>query len=182
MVNKLNVKLRSLQSEDANDLASAINNKKVQDNLRDGIPFPYSQNDAADYINATVNAEKGSQYAFAIVYDDKVIGNIAVFRKDNIHHRTGELGYYIAEAYWGKGIMTQAVRQICDYVFKNTDIIRIFAEPFAYNTASCRVLTKAGFEYEGALHQNAVKNGKVIDMNMYALIKPQDTLEVKTHE
>lgn len=67
--------------------------------------------------------------------------------------------------------MTKTVNLICNYVFDNSDIIRIFAEPFAYNAASCRVLEKAGFQYEGTLRKNAVKNGKVIDMKMYALLK-----------
>ena len=67
--------------------------------------------------------------------------------------------------------MTQAVKQICSYVFDKSDIIRIYAEPFAYNMASCRVLEKAGFKYEGTLRNNAVKNGKIIDMKMYALLK-----------
>ncbi len=88
-----------------------------------------------------------------------------------IHRLTAELGYYIAEEYWGKGIMTEAVKQICEYVFAGSDIIRIYAEPFAYNAASCKVLEKAGFQYEGTLRNNAVKNGKVIDMKMYLKIK-----------
>ena len=67
--------------------------------------------------------------------------------------------------------MTEAVRQICEYVFGNSDIVRIYAEPFAYNVASCRVLEKAGFQYEGLLRRNAVKNGEMLDMKMYARIK-----------
>ena len=70
--------------------------------------------------------------------------------------------------------MTQAVRQICEYVFKNSDLIRIYAEPFAYNTASCRVLEKAGFQLEGVLRNNAIKNGEVLDMKMYSLIKTNE--------
>ena len=81
------------------------------------------------------------------------------------------MGYYIAEEYWGKGIMTEAVIQTCEYVFAKSDIIRIYAEPFAYNKASCRVLEKAGFQCEGILRDNAVKNGRVIDMKMYSLLK-----------
>ncbi len=81
------------------------------------------------------------------------------------------MGYYVAAEYWGKGIMTEAVKQICEYVFDSRDIIRIYAEPFAHNSASCRVLEKAGFQYEGTLGSNAVKNGKVIDMKMYSLLK-----------
>ncbi|MBD5444795.1 MAG: GNAT family N-acetyltransferase, partial [Lachnospiraceae bacterium] len=94
-----------------------------------------------------------------------------VFRCDNIHFRTAEMGYYIGEPYWGKGLGTSAVKQACSYVFEHTDIIRIFAEPFAYNMASCRVLEKAGFQFEGLLRNNAFKNGKVVDMKMYSLIR-----------
>ncbi len=67
--------------------------------------------------------------------------------------------------------MTEAVKQICRFVFDHSDIIRIYAEPFAYNMASCRVLEKAGFQYEGTLRNNAVKNGKIVDMKMFALLK-----------
>ena len=94
-----------------------------------------------------------------------------LFSKNNIHFRTAELGYYLAEEYWGKGIMTEAVKQVCKYVFDNSDIIRIYAEPFAHNIGSCRVLEKAGFQFEGLLRANAVKNGAIIDMKMYALIR-----------
>lgn len=81
------------------------------------------------------------------------------------------MGYYIGEPYWGQGFGTSAVKQVCNYIFANTDIIRIFAEPFAYNTTSCRVLEKAGFQLEGILQKNAVKNGQILDMKMYAKIK-----------
>ena len=67
-------------------------------------------------------------------------------------------------------------KQICEYVFDKSDIIRIYVEPFAYNIASCRVLEKAGFQYEGTLRSNAVKNGKVIDMKMYSLLKTEERL------
>ena len=100
-----------------------------------------------------------------------VIGSIGVFRQDNIHYRTAEMGYYMGEKYWGRGYMTEAVKLVCDFVFENTDIIRIFAEPLAYNTASCRVLEKAGFMFEGVLRSNAYKNGNIVDMKMYALVK-----------
>ena len=103
--------------------------------------------------------------------DGKVIGSIGAFRQENIHKHTAELGYYIAEEHWGKGIMTEAVKQLCDYVFSHTDMIRIYAEPFAYNIGSQRVLEKAGFQYEGTLRNNAVKNGKILDMKMYSILR-----------
>lgn len=163
--------IRKWKLTDASDLASALSNKHIQDNLRDGLPYPYTEKDGMEYISAMLSANENDTFAFAIIVDNKVIGSIGVFRQENIHRQTAELGYYIAEDYWGKGIMTEAVKQICDYVFKNSDIIRIYAEPFSYNRASCRVLEKAGFQYEGTLRSNAVKSGKVIDMKMYARIR-----------
>lgn len=164
-------KIREWRLEDAVDLAEMLNNKKIQDNLRDGLPYPYTKKDAVEYITSMLSADKTKTFAFAITANDKAIGSIGVFRCDNIHFRTAEMGYYIAEPYWGQGIGASAVRQTCNYVFAHTDIIRIFAEPFAYNTASCRVLEKSGFYLEGCLRNNAVKNGKVLDMKMYSLIK-----------
>lgn len=163
--------IRHWKIEDAESLAEALNNKKIHDNLRDGIPFPYTVEDAKEYIAATLNADKEMMYAFAITVDDKAIGSIAAFRQANIHSRTAEIGYYIAEPYWGKGLGVSALKQTCDYIFQNTDIIRIFAEPFAHNAASCRILEKCGFEYEGTLRKNAVKNGVVVDMKMYSILK-----------
>lgn len=167
----MNCTIREWKIEDKTALAENLNNIKVLNNLRDGLPYPYTDEDAEAYITAMLAADKDKTFAFAITLDDKVIGSIGVFRCDNIHYRTAELGYYIGEPYWGKGIMTSAVKQICKYIFDNTDIIRIFAEPFSYNIGSCRVLEKAGFQFEGLLKSNAEKNGAIIDMKMYALIK-----------
>ena len=164
-------KIRKWRLSDAPDLALAVSNKKVQDNLNDGLPYPYTERDGAEYIQAMLSADENEAFAFAVTVDDKAIGSIGVFRQENVHRRTAELGYYIAEKYWGKGLMTEAVKQICEYVFDRSDIIRIYAEPFAYNTASCRVLEKAGFQLEGTFKCNAVKNGKIIDTKMYARIR-----------
>ncbi len=166
-------KIRKWVLSDAADLAAALSNKKILDNLRDGLPYPYTEQDGRDFILAMLSADENETFAFAVTVDGKVIGSISVFRQANIHRQTAELGYYIAEEYWGRGITTEAVKQICEYVFDKSDIIRIYAEPFAYNTASCRVLEKAGFQYEGRLRSNAVKNGKVIDMKMYSLLRTE---------
>lgn len=154
--------IRPWRLDDAKELALIANNKKIQNNLRDGLPYPYTEEDAESYIGELLNSDKNTTFAFAITVNDKVVGSIGVFRKDNVHFRTAEMGYYIAEEFWGKGLGASAVRQICEY---------IFAEPFAYNIASCRILEKSGFQYEGTLRSNAVKNGQVLDMKMYSLIK-----------
>lgn len=157
--------------EDVPKLAEALNNRNVQNNLRDGLPYPYTENDAKDFIKTMLNADENTTFTFAITFNDAVVGSIGVFRKDNIHFRTAEIGYYIAEPFWGQGLGTSAVKQVCQYIFEHTDIIRIFAEPFAYNTASLRILEKSGFKYEGTLRSNAVKNDNILDMKMYSLIK-----------
>ena len=167
----MDIKIRRWKIEDKSDLAKALNNKNILNNLRDGVPYPYTENDAEDFISAMLSADPDKTFAFAITLEDKAIGSIGIFRQENIHYRTAELGYYIGEEYWGRGYMTEAVKQACGFVFENTDIIRIYAEPFAYNTGSCRVLEKAGFAYEGTLRSNAYKNGNVVDMKMYALVK-----------
>ena len=169
----MNCKIRRWELSDARDLATALSNKKIQDNLRDGLPYPYTEKDGKEFISTMLAADENDTFAFAITVNGKVIGSIGAFRQTNIHNKTAELGYYIAEEYWGKGIMTEAVKQLCDYVFSHTDIIRIYAEPFSYNIGSCRVLEKAGFQYEGTLRSNALKNGNVLDMKMYSKLKTQ---------
>ena len=167
----MNCTIRPWSMDDADDLAADLNNKKILDNLRHGLPYPYTQSDARDFIDAMRNADKTSTFAFAIAVDGRAVGSIGVFRMDNIHHRTAEMGYYVAEPFWGQGVCTQAVTQVCRQVFDTTDILRIFAQPFARNAASCRVLEKCGFVLEGRLRKNAVKNGEVCDMLLYALVK-----------
>lgn len=104
-------KIRKWKLSDAKDLAAALSNKKIQNNLRDGLPYPYTEQDGTDYISAMLSADENNTFAFAVTADHKVIGSIGVFRQENIHRQTAELGYYIAEEYWGKGIMTEAVKQ-----------------------------------------------------------------------
>ena len=164
-------KIRPWKIEDAPALQIMVSNKKILENLRDGIPYPYTLEDAKEFIQSMIEADPNTTYAFAITVGEKVVGSIGAFRKENIHVRTAEMGYYIAEEYWGRGIGTSAVKLLCGYLFENTDLLRIFAEPFAYNQASCRVLEKAGFTLEGVLRKNAVKNGRVLDMKMYSIVK-----------
>lgn len=172
--------LRSWKREDAADLAEALNNKRILDNLRDGLPYPYTRRDAEDYIAAMLAADPDEAYPFAVTVGDRAVGSISAFRQANIHRRTAELGYYAAEPFWGQGLIASAVKQLCAYIFENTDIMRIFAEPFAENAASCRVLEKAGFRMEGVLRSSAVKNGAVRDMRLYALLREGGQSPAKT--
>ena len=171
--------LRKWRLSDAKALAAALNNKTILNNLRDGLPFPYTERDARDYIIAMLSAEENSTFAYAITVDDRVVGSIGAFRQGNIHRQTAELGYYLAEEFWGRGIMTDAIRQICGRIFDTTDILRIYAEPFSYNAGSRRALEKAGFRYEGLMKNNAVKGGKVVDMALYSLTRSLEPYPVR---
>ena len=175
----MNCVLRKWRLSDAKDLAAALSNEKILNNLRDGLPFPYTEQDAGDYITAMLSADENSTFAYAITVDDRAVGSIGAFRQSNIHRQTAELGYYLAEEYWGRGIMTEAIRQLCGIVFDTTDILRIYAEPFAYNTGSRRALEKAGFALEGIMKNNAVKNGKVLDMALYSLTRNMEQYPVR---
>ena len=175
----MNYILRKWRLSDAADLAAALNNEKVLNNLRDGLPYPYTEQDASDYISAMLCADETSTFAYAITRNDRAIGSIGAFRQSNIHRQTAELGYYLAEEYWGRGIMTEAIRQLCAIIFDTTDILRIYAEPFAYNTGSRRALEKAGFRFEGMMKNNAVKNGKVVDMALYSLTRAAEPYLVR---
>lgn len=171
--------LRKWRLSDAKDLAAALNNEKILNNLRDGLPFPYTERDASDYISAMLAADENETFAYAITADDRAIGSIGAFRQGNIHRQTAELGYYLAEEYWGHGIMSDAIRQICGIIFETTDILRIYAEPFSYNAGSRRALEKAGFVFEGTMKSNAVKNGKVVDMSLYSLTRSTEAYPVR---
>ena len=162
--------IRRWRPEDAAALARAINDEAVQANLRDGLPFPYTVSDAETFIGFALSAGDG-MYSFAVTENDVCIGSISVTRGENIHRLTGELGYYIARERWGRGYATGAVREICRYIFENTDMQRIYAEPFADNAASCRVLEKAGFTLEGTLRSNTIKSGRIRDTRMYSLLR-----------
>ncbi len=108
--------IREWRTDDKYELARIINNKNILNNLRDGIPYPYTEKDAEEFINSVLSADKTKTYAFAITLNDKVIGSIGIFRCSNIHFRTAEMGYFIGEPYWGNGYATSAVRQACRYV------------------------------------------------------------------
>ena len=171
--------LRKWRLSDAKELAAALNNKRILNNLRDGLPFPYTERDAAEYITAMRSADENDTFAYAITAEDHVIGSIGAFRQGNIHRQTAEMGYYLAGEYWGQGVMSGAIRQLCDIIFQTTDILRIYAEPFSYNAGSRRALEKAGFRYEGLMKSNAVKNGKVVDMALYSLTRSLEPYPVR---
>ena len=163
--------LRKFEKTDANSVYKYANNKKIADNLRNVFPCPYSLNDAENFIESILSKDETSQYLRTIEINREACGSIGLFIKDDVYVKSAELGYWLAEEYWGKGIMSEAVNQICREGFLKYDIIRIFAEPYEYNIGSRRVLEKAGFKLEGIMEKSVYKNDKIFDSCMYALIK-----------
>ena len=162
--------LRRWQPDDAESLAENANNIKIYNNLRDALPHPYSLEDARRFIEATL--KKGLPTTnFAITVDKKAVGSIGIVVQEDVQRISAEMGYWLGENYWGRGIMSRVIKQMTDYVFANFDIIKIYAIPFDFNTASQKVLQKAGFELEAILKKAAVKNGKIVDLYYYSIIK-----------
>ncbi len=167
----MNVKLRKWKMEDAVDFAQYANNKKIADNLRNGFPYPYTIQDAKSYVESCVSNDETKQMCRAIEVDGHVVGSIGVFLGSDVYSRSAEFGYWLAEEFWGKGIMSASAKQICKEAFEQFDIVRIFAEPFAHNIGSRKVLENAGFSLEGVMKNGVYKNGQIFDYCMYALLK-----------
>lgn len=163
--------LRKWRSEDAESVAKFANNQKIANNLRNVFPFPYTLDDAKWYVNSCIDADATRQCTRAIVVDGEAVGSIGVFLKDDVYCKSAEIGYWLGEPFWSKGIVSESIRQICSYTFAHYDIVRIFAEPFAYNIGSRKALEKAGFQLEGILKKSVCKNDEILDSCMYALIK-----------
>ena len=159
--------------EDAPSIVKYANNRKIWMNLRDAFPHPYGIQDAESYIERVTGKE--AMIAFAIATPHEAIGSIGLMPGKDVHRCTAEMGYWLAEPYWGKGIMTQAVKSMAEYAVHDLKMNRIYAEPYANNQASARVLEKAGFLCEGTLRSSVIKDGKVLDQYIYSYIKKANT-------
>lgn len=160
--------IRDWQMEDAPSIAKYANNRKIWLNLRDAFPYPYKIQDAESFILSAIKADPTT--IFAIATKSEAIGSIGLMPGKDVHRFTAEMGYWLAEPYWGKGIMSQAIKSLTDYAINDLKMHRIFAEPFSTNPASARVLEKAGFIFEGVLRSSVFKDDKVLDQHLYSII------------
>lgn len=165
--------LRQWRKEDAAEIAKAADNPRIAMNLRNSFPNPYTLEDAKRYINDCISKEGKNQITRAIEVNGKAAGSVGIFIKDDVYEKSGELGYWLSEDHWRKGITSRAVGMICREAFARFDIIRIFAEPFDCNAASRGVLEKSGFTYEGTMRSGVYKNGKVHSYCMYSLLREE---------
>ena len=162
-----NAILRTWQISDVDSLVKYANNVHISNMLMDRFPHPMTKENASEFI---VNANRlNPVHILAISINGIASGGIGIHPQEDIFHKNAELGYWIAEDYWGKGLMTNLVNQMCEYVFLNFPIERIFARPFGSNIASQRVLEKNGFIFEAKLKQTIFKNNQYEDEMIYSI-------------
>jgi len=145
------------------------NNRSVWINLRDRFPHPYTLADARNWLDTVVGVSPETNFAIAV--DGEAVGGIGFTIQHDVAHRSAEIGYWLGEEFWGRGIATEALIAVTDHAFANYDLCRLYAHVFDWNPASTRVLEKAGYEFEGRLKQSVTKNGQTIDQLMYAAIR-----------
>jgi ribosomal-protein-alanine N-acetyltransferase len=169
MLKEGNIILRPLSDSDENALAQLANNKKIWDNVRDYLPFPYGIDDAISFIKLT--QKENPQTTFAIVYGGQFCGVIGLVGQSDVYKRTAEIGYWLGEPYWNKGIATVSVKLLTDYGFNQLDFIRIHTGVFEYNIGSMRVLTKNGYSKDGIFKKSILKNGQIFDEHRFSKTK-----------
>jgi RimJ/RimL family protein N-acetyltransferase len=162
--------LREWRKGDEPSLVRHANNRNVWLNLRDVFPYPYTLSDARNWVRlATTN---GFNYVFAIDVDGFAVGAIGLHMGDDIHQHSAEIGYWLGEEFWNRGITTEAAQIVTEYAFQTLHLARVHAEVFHWNTASMRVLEKAGFVREGVLRKSAYKDRQWVDEVVFARIAP----------
>lgn len=157
----MKVLLREWEKTDVPGLARIANNKKIWDNVRDRLPYPYTEKDAKEWISLVKKQKIVT--TFCVEADGEVAGSIGFVLKEDVYRKNIEIGYFIGEGYWGQGVATEAVRQLIEHIRKNFDVVRIYAEVFEHNKASMKVLEKNGFYLESIRKKAAFKNDAILD-------------------
>ncbi len=162
--------MRPYVAEDAAALARHANNRAVWITLRDRFPHPYTMEDAVSFLRIATTQQPTCDFAIATA--DDVIGGIGLQRQSDVHRLTAEIGYWLGEPYWGRGIASRAVRAVTDWAFATTSLERLYACVFATNPASARVLSNAGYQFEGRMRRAVIKDGRLLDQLLYAALRP----------
>jgi len=163
--------LRPWHPDDALSLVKHANNSRIASNLRDGFPYPYTLSDAKQWLNMV--GDNRDDVILAIEINGEASGGIGLHGLKDVYRYNGEIGYWLSERHWGKGFMSEAVGAMVEYAFTRTSWLRLFACIYENNPSSMKVLEKNGFRPE-AIHRKAVmKEGKLMDEHLYALLKDQ---------
>ncbi|MDR3244862.1 MAG: GNAT family N-acetyltransferase [Prevotellaceae bacterium] len=159
--------IRPWKKDDYISLTKYADNTNVWNNVRDIFPHPYREEDAKLYIHFANS--KPFIEDMAIDVEGEAIGGLGFIRLKDVERLSAEIGYWVGEPFWNKGIATGAVAEFVKYIFANTDIIRLFTSVYEYNTASMRVMEKNGFTKVGIMKHAAIKNNKIIDLHYYEI-------------
>ncbi len=162
--------LRPWCDADIPSLVKYANNRAVSRNLRNIFPHPYTQQDAQEWMKRCKENTSGA-LSFAIEVEGEACGGIGCRNLDDVYCKTAEIGYWLGEPFWGRGIMSEAATLVARTAFEQLDIVRIQAGVFGWNAASARVLEKAGFHFEARLERSVCKDGEFTDQLMYVLFQ-----------
>lgn len=168
--------IRSYEYSDLEALVKYANNPNISKLLRDKFPFPYTKTDAESWLIHACNQEIETN--FAIANEKELIGAIGINLQEDVNRFSAEIGYWIGEPFWGKGITTKALKIFSDFAFRNFRLNRIYANVFEGNVASEKVLLKAGYKKEATLQKAVCKDEKFLDQYIYAILK-EELPEVK---
>ena len=160
--------VRSWRAADLEPLVRHANNRHIWINLRDRFPYPYGHGDGRRFIRAA--RKMVPETFFAIAVNGEAVGGIGYVLQHDVERVSAEVGYWLGEPFWGRGITSEALAAVTRYAIEQHQLTRLFAVPFAYNTASCRVLEKAGYVLEGRLRRSAIKDGQIVDQFQYAYV------------
>jgi RimJ/RimL family protein N-acetyltransferase len=163
------VELRKYQVEYVEEFAKYRNNPNISKNGFDRTPNPYTINDATELFNKQI--DKIPAERFLIFWDNQLCGEIGIWLNEDIFRVNADLGYFIAEPFWGKGIVTEAIRLMTEYTFNSFSVIRIVAGVFEHNKASMRALEKNGYILESIHKKAVIKNGQIIDDYIWVKFK-----------
>lgn len=165
----MDFELRKWKKSDTESFFKHSSNIKITENMRNS--FPSALDDCKKIVESFSCNDETKQCCRTIVVNGEAIGCIGLFIKDDVYCKSAEIAYWLGEPFWGRGIMSEAIKQLCQTAFEQYDIVRIFAEPYAHNIGSRKALEKAGFVLEGIMKKGIYKNGNYFDYCMYALIK-----------
>ncbi|MDO6427432.1 GNAT family protein [Thalassotalea sp. 1_MG-2023] len=164
------ITLRAFNNNDSELLVNYLNNSQVTQYITSAIPQPYTAQDAQWWISHS----QQSSLIKAIEYQGEFVGCISAQRGDFEYYRSAELGYWVAQKFWGKGIATIAVKNFSEWLFTQTDILRLQVSVVSLNKASNRVLAKNNFTCEGMRKHVSYKNGQFFDEELWSLLKSDE--------
>lgn len=161
--------VRDWQAEDKASLVRVANNRNVWRNLNDIFPHPYTLADADRWL--ALQAATAKRTAWAIEVEGQAAGGVGLTPLQGIERCMADFGYWLAEPYWGRGIMTEVVQAVAPHAMQAFGLARLESWVFEWNPASMRVLDKCGFVREGVMRASAIKDGQLIDRVLYALVR-----------